>query len=743
MFRQLRQSHARWGFTLVLVLSLAALVGAGPLSAAPRDTTAPTGSFSSPASGATVSGTITVSGTASDNAGVATVEVRVDDGSYRLASGTTSWSLSIDTTGYSDGSHNLKLRVTDTSGNQFWKDDPIKVDNTVAAPAATSLAVGFGSPSSGATVGGTINVTGTASSGSGVSLVEVRVDNGSYRPASGTTSWSISIDTTGYSDGTHNLKARVTDKSGAQAWADLSVVVDNTTAAPAGALAVGFTSPLAGASVSGTISVGGTASSGAGVAQVEVRVDDGSYRLASGTSSWSISIDTTGYSDGAHNLKARVTDKSGAQAWADLPIVVANATSNLTAPVVSFTSPAPGSTVGGTISVKGTAGAPTGVARVEVRVDNGAYQLASGTTSWSISIDTTKYGNGSHDLKARITDLTGNQAWADDVVTVSNGGSTSTSSKIYWGANIEGSSYGYGSPPWDWRGVDTFQSHAGKALSLLALGSNWGSSSNFFPTDAMTTIRNHGSIPFYNWASMTPGGGASESSYQLSDIINGAYDSYITKFAQDAKAWGHPFFLRFDWEMNLAGTYPWVEAVNGNSSGQYVQMWRHVHDIFTKVGANNATWVWCPNAEYNGSLKPLTSLYPGDSYVDWTCIDGYNWGTNPWYPHTWQTFSQVFGPTYSNVTGTVAPSKPVVIGETASSEYGGSKASWITDMLGTQLPKSFTKVKAFLWFNWKDKADWPIETSSSAQSAFASGIKSSYYASNGYASLGGTKVPLP
>jgi beta-mannanase len=643
-FKQLRQSHARWG-VIVLTVTLAALVGAGPLSAA-RDTTAPTGSFTSPAGGATVSGTITVSGTASDNVGVARVEVRMDDGTYRLASGTTKWSLSIDTTGYSDGSHNLKLRVTDTSGNQFWKDDPIVIDNTAAAPSTTTVGVGFTSPSSGASVGGTISVSGTASSGAGVS-------------------------------------------------------------------------------------------------KVEVRVDEGSYRLASGTTSWSISIDTTGYSDGAHDLKARVTDKNGAQAWADLPITIANATSSLTAPVVAFSTPAPGSTIGGTITVKGTAGAPTGVARVEVRVDNGSYRLASGTTSWSISLDTTAYGNGSHDLKARVTDLTGKQAWADDVINVSNGGTTSTSSKIYWGANIEGSSYGYGSPPWDWRGVDTFQSHAGKAISLLALGSNWGSSTNTFPGSAMSTIRNHGSIPFYNWASMTSGGGASESSYQLSDIINGAYDSYITKFAQDAKAWGHPFFLRFDWEMNLASTYPWVEAVNGNQTGQYVQMWRHVHDIFSKVGANNATWVWCPNAEYNGSLKPLTSLYPGDSYVDWTCIDGYNWGTNPWYPHTWQTFSQVFGPTYSNVTGTVAPSKPLVIGETASSEYGGSKSGWITDMLGTQLPKYFPKVKAFLWFNSRQKADWPIETSSSAQSAFSSGIRSSYYASNGYASLGGTKVPLP
>ena len=636
-FTRLRQSSVRSGLLLAL-FAAAALTGAGATAAA-TDTTAPSGAFTSPASGGTVSGTITVKGTAADNVAVAKVEVRVDAGTYRLASGTTSWSLSLDTTAYSNGAHNLKLRVTDTAGNQAWYDDPITVANGVqAAPS-----VAFTAPAPGASVGGTVTVTGTASASAGVSRVEVRVDSGAYMPASGTTTWSLSIPTTAYSDGAHNLKARVTDATGAQAWADDAIVISNSV---------------------------------------------------------------------------------------------------LTAPAVTFSSPASGATIGGTVTVTGTGAAPAGVARVEVRVDGGAYQQASGTSNWSISLDTTAYGNGSHDLKARLTDLTGAQVWADDIVTFSNG--TASSTKIYWGANIQGSYYGYSSPPWDWRPVDTFDSHTGKNISLLGLGANWGSSTNTFPTSAMQTVRDHGMIPFYDWASMNSGGGASESEFQLSDIINGNYDSYITQFAKDAKAWGHPFFLRFDWEMNLKGTFPWVEAVNGNSSGQYVQMWRHVHDIFTSVGANNVTWVWCPNAEYTGSLKPLSSLYPGDAYVDWTCIDAYNWGTNPWYPDVWQTFTGAFGPTYSNIHGTIAPSKPLIVGETSSTEYGGSKAAWITDMLGTALPVTFPGIKGFMWFNWKDKADWPIETSSSAQSAFAAGIKSSYYASNDFASLGGTTIqPLP
>jgi Bacterial Ig domain len=628
-----------------VVAALLALVVAGVASATRPDSTAPTGAFTSPADGATVSGTIAVTGTASDNVGVAKVEIEIDSGNYLLASGTTNWSLAINTTTLSNGSHNLKLRVTDKSGNQSWYDRTINVNNTVVSSTSPNVA---------------------------------------------------------------------------------------------------FTSPAAGATVKGTITVTGTASSGAGVARVEVEVVGGNYQLASGTTSWSLSLNTTAWPDGAQTLKARVTDNKGVQAWADLPIVISNTVSTPATSVgVNFTSPASGSTVKGTITLTGTAGSPAGVSKVELRVDGGNYQLASGTTSWSISINTANYADGQHDFKARVTDNVGAQAWADDYLTVSNG--TGTSHQIYWGAYINGAQYGYSSVPWDWRGVDTFDSHAGKNVSMVALGSDWGSSTNAFPTSAMDTIRNHGMIPFYSWASMTQGAGSSDPNYQLSDIINGNYDSYITSFAQAAKAWGHPFFLRFDWEMNLIGTFPWVQTVNGNSAGQYVTMWRHVHDIFSRVGATNVSWVWCPNAEYDGSWKPLTSLYPGDSYVDWTCIDGYNWGTNPWYVgHTWQTFDSVFNATYNNIITNVAPSKPVMIGETASTEYGGSKASWITDMLGTQLPSRYPKVKGFMWFNWYAPPDWQIETSSSAQSAFANGIKSSYYSTNTFGSLGGTTIqPLP
>src|SRR5205823_4142865 len=222
--------------------------------------------------------------------------------------------------------------------------------------------------------------------------------------------------------------------------------------------------------------------------------------------------------------------------------------------------------------------------------------------------------------------------------------------------------------------VSKFEQMAGKQASLVQFGSPFADCSSGtcsyynFPLTPFNDIRAHGSIPFLSWSSQGLPGSLNQPNFQLSDVANGTYDSYIKSFATAAKNWGHPFFLRFDWEMN-GNWFPWSEGVNGNASGDYVAAWRHVHDIFTSVGATNASWVWCPMVDPGNKLQNLSSLYPGDSYVDWTCLDGYNWGTNPARPQGWKSFDQLFSSTYHQITDTIAPSKPMAIGEFGSSEF--------------------------------------------------------------------------
>jgi mannan endo-1,4-beta-mannosidase len=315
-----------------------------------------------------------------------------------------------------------------------------------------------------------------------------------------------------------------------------------------------------------------------------------------------------------------------------------------------------------------------------------------------------------------------------------------SSSSIYWGAWIGNQLTGT-EAPWDMNAVTKFEQMAGKKLSVVNFSApfaNCSSSCSFynFPTSEFNSIRSHGSIPFYSWGSQSipVPSNLSEPNFQLSDVISGTYDSYIRKFAEAAKAWGHPFFLRFDWEMN-GGWFAWAQGVNGNKSGEYVAAWRHVHDIFTEVGATNATWVWCPNVDPENQMQSLGGLYPGDAYVDWTGLDGYNWGTDPTRPDRWRTFDQLYSSTYKKITETVAPSKPLMVSEVGTTEYGGSKANWIKEMLNT-VPVNYPKIRGLLYFEkYDDGMDWPIETSSSATSAFSAGIQNPAYAGNQFGSL--------
>jgi hypothetical protein len=320
--------------------------------------------------------------------------------------------------------------------------------------------------------------------------------------------------------------------------------------------------------------------------------------------------------------------------------------------------------------------------------------------------------------------------------------------KVYWGALVEARC-----PTTDDMKpgglFDTFEKRAQKKMSILHWGQPWKMDGKYlkFQTEYFTNVRNHGVIPLLDWGSWHLGYGTNQPDYQLRDIYEGKHDVYIKQWALDAKAWNHPFFLRFNWEMNGNWQFPWSEQLNGNQPGDFIKAWRHVHDIFTQNGTRNVTWVWCPNIS-GLTTRSMASLYPGDNYVDWTCLDGYNKDS------TWINFNTVFTGygiswiknSYEEILK-VAPNKPLMIGEFASNEAGdggAKKAAWIRDAFLTQLPTKFPKIKAVVWFNWDDRNSaitFPIESSAASISAFAAGVKPAYYAANNYANLNQSPIP--
>jgi beta-mannanase len=162
--------------------------------------------------------------------------------------------------------------------------------------------------------------------------------------------------------------------------------------------------------------------------------------------------------------------------------------------------------------------------------------------------------------------------------------------------------------------------------------------------------------------------------------------------------------------------YPWSAGVNGNTAADYVDAWRHVHDVFTAHGADDVRWVWAPNVVHPGST-PLPALYPGDAYVDVLGVDGYNWGTSVSWG-SWVSGRQVFEQTFAELR-VLAPTKPLLVTETASSELGGSKSAWVQDLVTWSAGQGLLGV---IWFDEDKETDWRMASSPGSAAAFAAAL---------------------
>jgi hypothetical protein len=125
-----------------------------------HDTSPPAIALQTPTNGAVISGTFAISGTATDDLAVAKAEVQLDNSAWLTASGTTAWSLSLNSSNFLNGPHLISVRATDTTGN-------ISATNTVSVkffnvPGGYVQRVSGGNPSSVTNCDGSIWLVDTA-----------------------------------------------------------------------------------------------------------------------------------------------------------------------------------------------------------------------------------------------------------------------------------------------------------------------------------------------------------------------------------------------------------------------------------------------------------------------------------------------------------------------------------------------------------------------------------------------------
>ena len=148
-------------------------------------------------------------------------------------------------------------------------------------------------------------------------------------------------------------------------------------------------------------------------------------------------------------------------------------------------------------------------------------------------------------------------------------------------------------------------------------------------------------------------------------------------------------------EMGPGARYPWSLKMNRNDTpAKFVAAFRHVVDIFHKEGVANVQFVCC----FMTKEDIIDGLYPGDDYVDWLSLDGYN---NLRFASTpWKSIDDIFLKHYRHLTG--LSKRPVMIGEVSTVEKpddSNGKANWFQDAFLKDLPKSMPRVKAVVLFN--------------------------------------------
>jgi hypothetical protein len=445
------------------------------------DTSPPTVGITSPAPGASLSGTITVTANAADNVGVVGVQFFANGAPLGAEDTVAPYSVVVDTTTTANGTYSLTAVARDVAGNRATSA-PITITvvngSTPYAGAPISIPGSFEAENfdlGGEGVGYHDNVKGNAGGqyrlGEDVDIVTSTDSTGGGYIVNNfeTGEWlaytinvaanalydiEIRASTT-FSNSAYHVEIDGKDVTGAtvvpntgnwstfqwsgrkgvaltagkhvlkivsnQQYFNLNSIRVTTAVGDITPPTVGITSPAPGTAVSGTITVTANASDNVAVTGVQFKFNGNNLGAEIATAPYSVSADTTTVADGSYTLTAVARDATGnLTTSAPVVITVGNA-ADTTPPAVGITSPAPGATVSGTITVTANASDNVGVTGVQFKFSGNNLGTEAVTAPYSVNGDTTTVANGQYTLTAVARDAAGNLTTSAPVtVTVSN-----------------------------------------------------------------------------------------------------------------------------------------------------------------------------------------------------------------------------------------------------------------------------------------------------------------------------------
>ena len=305
----------------------------------------------------------------------------------------------------------------------------------------------------------------------------------------------------------------------------------------------------------------------------------------------------------------------------------------------------------------------------------------------------------------------------------------------------------YGNQGWDMPQVRAMEAWQGKRHAVVNLFTDWCNRSksldNLFKQQ-LPNIWANGNVPVITWEPYLCSPTATPSDVEAR-IARGDYDAYVKAWADRMVAFvagpdgslgtadDRRAYIRLAHEMN-GNWYPWGAAVGGNSTANYHLMWQRVVGIFWGKGLDRRTvqWIWAVNHEDVGGTT-AESYYPGDAYVDWVGVDGYNWGSSQSWS-SWRTPEEVFGPMIARLRSITA--KPLALTETASSTAMpgrvdvAAKSLWITQLFN-YVGAAATNARMIVWFNDDKETDWSVFGGANGDETYRSG-RTTYKAYRSY-----------
>ena len=294
------------------------------------DTTVPTVAITAPANGATVSGSVTISANASDNAAVAGVQFKVDGANIGSEDTAAPYSVSWDSTAAINGSHTLTAVARDCSGNTATSTGvAVTTSNVDTTPPIISSVAASEIQTTAATIGWTTNEPADSQVEYGLTTAY-----GSSTTLNTGKITSHAVPVNNLTPGTlYNFRVKSRDVAGNLATS-ANFTFTTTAVADTTAPNVTLTAPADGATVSGTVQITASASDNIGVVGVQFKRGATNIGAEDTTSPYAVSWNTTGLPGGSYTLTAVARDQAG-NTKTSIPVTVTVTAGTQPAPPVA------------------------------------------------------------------------------------------------------------------------------------------------------------------------------------------------------------------------------------------------------------------------------------------------------------------------------------------------------------------------------------------------------------------------